>query len=1022
MSGSLFGFRESADDGGAGGCGVRFALLGPVRAWRAREQLLLGTPQQHAVLAALLLRRGRVATVEELIDAVWGEQPPARAVQVLRTYVSRLRKCLEPSPCADDSQDGGRPEQTDGQLLRSMAGGYLLDVPVEAVDLGVFEARVAEAERLRRSGRPAVAAKLLRTALDDWEGTPLAGVPGPLAEKERGRLDELRLEVTECRVEIDLALGEHHTLVGELTSLSADFPLRERITGQLMRALYGASRQAEALAVYRDTRRTLVDELGVEPCQALRDLHARVLSGDPALGSAAAPRPPGAEPGADATGAESQPHSGAGRPYPDGMVVPAQLPHSIRDFKGRQAEFEELRDALLQRDEQGPAIGVVTGMGGVGKTALCVRAAHAVSASMPDGQLYADLRGSDGTRADPHDILGDFIRALGGGGEFIPDDLAERAALFRSKLAGRHCLVLLDNAHCSEQVSWLLPGSGTCAVLVNSRSPLASLPAARRIHLQVMQPGDALEMFGGIVGNDRVASDRPASLRVIEACGGLPLALRIVASRLAARPSWTVADLAERLGDEQGRLRELRTEDLAVEAAFWVGYQQLDEEQARVLRLLSLPAPVDASLGPVASVLDKPLPETEAILESLVDIGMLESPTHGRYRFHDLLRLFAQERSREQDSEAARCMVFTRLLQTLLATAVGAYRVLRPGHTLPDLFDEYPPPEWANFPTQKAAWEWGRRLARPALGVARQSAATSPGLAADLLLALDPVLEEAHYWNETVPVAEAVVRAAESAGHRRAEARARYILGGALMEVARFDEGERHTLRSIALADTVGDHVVRGMALNVLGVLHAYGDRQDVASDALNDAIGVARDIGDRSLEALALGNRCVVETSAPSSAATSLATAHAMLDLVTELGDPYTHAVACLRMGQALTAVDRLGDARQWYERGQRVLSGCEKNHGQLDIRFLHGLAGIHQGLGQLERAVDHAERAMAESQSLNFPQFEAECMLRLGLVLRDMGRGERALTCLHRAARLYDRLGMRDSRLDALVTDSER
>ncbi|MEW2043040.1 BTAD domain-containing putative transcriptional regulator, partial [Streptomyces sp. NPDC005534] len=435
---------------------VRFAVLGPVRAWHGEQEVDVGSPQQRAVLAALLLRRGRPVMLGELLDAVWGERPPAAAVSVLRTYASRLRKALEPER---DSADAPR-------VVVSVGDGYLLKVPEGALDLDVFERRIAESRRLRADGEPALAADLLHAALAGWQGAALAGVPGPLAESEASRLDEQRLAALETRLDVDVELGRHGEVIAELLALTGRFPLREQLCRLLMLALYRSGRQAEALAAYRRTRTTLVAELGIEPGAALRDLHDRILAADPTLGAGPSPahEPPEQVVLSEQTGTTDEPAS----PTAVHPARPAQLPADLPTFAGRSAELERAR-ALLPEGGSTPAsvvISAIGGMAGIGKTTLAVHWAHEIADRFSDGQLYVNLRGFDptGVVVTPEEAIRTFLDALGVPPMRIPAGLDAQAALYRSLLARRRVLVLLDNARDTEQVRPLLPGSPGCLV------------------------------------------------------------------------------------------------------------------------------------------------------------------------------------------------------------------------------------------------------------------------------------------------------------------------------------------------------------------------------------------------------------------------------------------------------------------------------------------------------------------------------------------------------------------------------
>lgn len=472
----------------------------------------------------------------------------------MRTYASRLRKVLDPGVLVSESG---------GYAVRGLAEG--------ALDLARAQDLASAAEKARSAGDLCHARDLLRRALDLWDGEVLAGVPGPYAQTQRVRLGEWRLQLLETRLDMDLDQGCHAEAVSELTALTAAHPLRERLRELLMLALYRSGRQAEALAVYADTRRLLADELGVDPRPGLQELQQRILQADPALAELSA---------ATAETATA-------------TLRPAQLPATVSDFTGRAAFVRELSDVLSAASGESAsgrvmAVSALAGIGGVGKTTLAVHVAHRARAAFPDGQLYVDLQGAGARPAEPETVLGSFLRALGTADSAIPDSLEERAALYRSVLDGRRVLVLLDNARDAAQVRPLLPGTDGCAALVTARVRMVDLAGAHLVDLDVMAPEEALALFTKIVGEERVASERQAALDVVGACGFLPLAIRIAASRLAARRTWTVSVLAAKLADERRRLDELQAGDQAVEATFELGYGQLEPAQARAFRLLGL--------------------------------------------------------------------------------------------------------------------------------------------------------------------------------------------------------------------------------------------------------------------------------------------------------------------------------------------------------------------------------------------------------------------------------------------------
>ncbi|MFI1735631.1 BTAD domain-containing putative transcriptional regulator [Streptomyces acidicola] len=599
---------------------LRFSLLGPLRAWRGGEAVPLGSPQQQAVLAALLLRWSRPATAEELIRAVWA-CPPGGAASVLRTYISKLRTALA-APHERVRRTG---------VLRSVSSGYALELPDTASDIGLLEQELAQARAQRDDGHLDEARRLLLRALGRWNGSPLSGVPGPLAEAERERLAELRLTVQESGLRLDLELGGHQHAIPELLRLTAAHPLREGLRHLLMIALYRCGRRAEALAVYDDTRRVLQSELAVGPGASLEQLRNRILAADPGLETLAEP----------------------GGPTPTGPPAKrneplAQLPTDLPDFTGRVAETDALVAALSAGPGVATRVAVVTGMGGVGKTSLAVHAAHKLAPAFPDGQLHVDLEGLDKLPTTPHAVLARFLRTLGEPVNAIPRDPAERAALFRTLISGRRMLLVLDNARDAEHVRHLLPGSPHCAVLVTSRARLGSLPTTIRIPLEVPPLETAVESFTRITGTQTLEADIPALHRLGELIGQLPLAVRILASRHAARPGWAVTQTVGVLEDDQRRLGALEVEDLSVRASFELGYNRLDDGQARAFLLPAQAGLRSFTIEEAAVLLDEEPGTTRRSLEALVDVGLLESLARDRYRYHVLLYLFARSRHSRQ--------------------------------------------------------------------------------------------------------------------------------------------------------------------------------------------------------------------------------------------------------------------------------------------------------------------------------------------------------------------------------------
>ncbi|NRQ30334.1 tetratricopeptide repeat protein [Nonomuraea sp. NN258] len=963
--------------------GLKFAVLGPVRAWRDGAELDLGTPLQRSILGMLLLREGRAVTPTEMIDAVWGEEAPPRALGALRTYVSRLRTVLEPD----------RPARSRPELLTSIGRGYALRLPEDSLDLTRFERAILAAESARKSGRLKAAAEGLRSALSLFEGEPLAGAVGPYAEHQRDRLIERRLSVLETLMDVDLELGNHAAIVSELIALTADHPLRERLRAQLMLAYYRCGRQGDALNVFTETREALIEELGVEPGPELAALHQRILAADPTLAA-------GEVLDDDEPAPEEEPALELPRP--------AQLPAAVNDFTGRKEIAGRLRSLLsAQTSAEGMPVAAICGIGGVGKTALAVHVAHTAGDLFPDGQLYADLRGYTDEATAPESALGGFLRALGIPPDVIPEGLPERSALYRSILSERRILVLLDNARDAEQVMPLLPGSPGCAAIVTSRVKLADLPSARLIDLDVMEPDEALSLFASVAGPERVAAEHGAAMDVVAACGFLPLAVRIVAARLAARPTWTVASLVPRLADEQRRLDELRVGNLAVEATFALGYGQLESTQARAFRLLSLPNGPDISSGAAAAVLSMSTLEAEAVLESLVDASLLEAPGPGRYRFHDLLKLFARRTLEKSERPQARTMALRRLLGFYLASAQSAHRLAYEGSTISDNLVVVGSGRAFTSADEAVAWliaEGDSLFA--AINQAAAASRTAEQLlpAADLLVAMEPLLESGTHTREFDQGTRAVLATALRIGDTGGQLRARYVLGRVLFAGNRLTEAESQFRSVHELCEQRGEKIVRGEVLNALAVVVGRQRRHTEALALFESASRFYRESGIPAGEALVLSYsaRDHLGLGRPEDA---IAAAEKGLAIFTEIGSGAGTARARYHLGIVLSRVGRLTEAVHHHAECLAFFRASKQR--VWEQRVCSRLAETFIAAERYPDAVRHAEQALVVSREIGHPYGEALSLTVLGKALRGLGSFTRSADCLRQAYDIFSRLG---------------
>ncbi|WP_299535190.1 AfsR/SARP family transcriptional regulator [uncultured Streptomyces sp.] len=950
---------------------LSFAVLGPVRVRRGTEPLPSGSPQQRALLTALLLREGRTATAAELIDAIWGEDPPSQALAAVRTYASRLRKALGPD------------------TLVSESGGYAIRVPGNALDVVAVQELAAGAERARAGGDRHRARALTAKALGFWDGETLASVPGPYAENQRTRLEEWRLQLTETRLDLDLELGRHAEAVSELTALTAAHPLRERLRELLMVALYRSGRQAEALAVYADTRRLLADELGVDPRPELAQLQQRILRADDELAHTA---------------------EASAAPAP-AVVRPAQLPATVPDFTGRASFVRDLGARLATTGGSVMAVSALAGIGGVGKTTLAVHIAHQARPHFPDGQLYVDLQGAGGHKAEPETVLGSFLRALGTPDGDIPEGLAERSALYRSTLDGRRVLVLLDNAHDTAQVRPLLPGTAGCAALVTSRVRMVDLAGAHLVDLDVMSPEEALQLFTRIVGEERVAAERDAALDVVAACGFLPLAIRIAASRLASRRTWTVSVLAAKLADERRRLDELQAGDLAVKATFELGYGQLEPAQARAFRLLGLADGPDISLAAAAAVLDLEEHDAEDVLESLVDTSLLESAAPGRYRYHDLVRLYARAcAERDEQPPGEREAALSRLLDFYLATAAGVYALERPGERVLDHFTRTSYPG-LSFTAREHALDWLFSESSALLACARQSAAGGmPRRAADLLMAVVDLGESGANSYQFAAAAKAVSEAARTVGEALAEARARTMLSHVHSVSGRFAEADAEARRAHGLGRRADDPVSLGQAPNQRGIIALYENRHDDAEAHLTQAMEAFREDGNKPGEAAALCNLSRVHLAVGrTTSAVALAQRGVAMYEADTTGLALRLANGKYALGLALTGAGQAVRARKVLLEALTVFRDSRQHlwHGMTLFR----LAELHLAEREAAQAATHAEQALVVLRGIGGDWRRANVLTVLGQALWSVGQSDRARVCWREALTVFDDLGSTES-----------
>jgi DNA-binding SARP family transcriptional activator/tetratricopeptide (TPR) repeat protein len=990
----------------AGGL-VEYGVLGPLEVTHQGVSVVVGTPRNRTVLAILLARANDLVTVEQLVDELWPEGPPAQARALVRGYVSRIRGALRPSPAAD--------------RLITRKPGYLMRVEDGELDVHRFERLIADARIARQAGQLGHCAALSRKAHRLWRGTPFADLPPTsIIAATATRLAELRLAGLEELYDTVLTSGHDAGIVTELTDLVVEHPLRERFVAQLMLALHHGGRTADALTAYQRIKRRLADELGIGPGTELQRLQLAILRNDRDLAA-----DPTADPAADPAAPPAlrlRPDDGAA----DEMPVPRQLPGDLSTFTGRDVELARLlTEAGTNAGDDGvpaaPVILAIDGMPGVGKTTLAVHAAHRLADRCADGQLFVDLHGftQGATAVDPSGALDQMLRAMGVPGEQIPHDLDARAALYRTRLADRRMLIVLDNAEDEAQVGPLLPGSPGCVALITSRRRLTGIDDAHSVSLGVLPLEDALALFARITGEDPTSK---TVAEIVELCGRLPLAIRIAAARISARPSWTAADLADRLRDHRHRLSELDLGPRSVTAAMDLSYRQLSAAQRRMYRLLSLHPGADLDAYAAAALADTTVRDATRLLDDLTDAHLQHEPAPGRFRFHDLLRAHAAHASTDEDTEADRRAALTRLLDHYTHTAsvatdivhphLAVYlpRIGRPATAIPAFAEQASGKTEgrADRASDAAAWlyaELDNLLAAAAHAAGHGRPVHTLHLSATLrrylhlrgryaqvvdlvARALDTARDTGHplgeldalcglgevhkYQSRFGPAADCFGQAlniARRIGHRLGEFDALRGLGYIHRYQGRFGPAADCFDQALNIAREIESDLCELTALCSLGHLHRAQERLGAAADCFGQALNIARRIGDRESELIALHGLGVARRAQGryGSAADCLEQA---LDLALETGDHNYEFETLHSLGHVRRATGHPADALTHHTAAHHL--ACDLGQPADQARALHGLAHAHSDLGQHRQARQHWEHALNILTGLDLPRVE--------------------------------------------------
>ncbi len=792
---------------------IAIGILGPLSVTVRDAPVELTAAKVRIVLASLVLQPGHVVSADELTDRLWGDTPPRGARNALQTYVKRLRIALGQA----------------GMLIRTRSSGYLIDLPPDAVDLARFRDHVARGRDAAAAGDLSAAAQELSAGLALWRGQPMSDIPSAAIQRDDvPRLVEEQLAAAERRIDIDLRLGRHTEVLGELRVLIDRHPLHEPLWELLMVALHRSGRQADALAAYRDLTALLRGELGVDPSAALRRRHQLILTGTSATADAPARRPEW-----------------------DGARF--QLPGDVANFIGRADLVGEILAAVTPSGSAVPPV-ILSGPPGVGKTALAVHVAHRLRPVFPDGQLYVNLRGfSQSPPVPATDALAQFLGALGVAAEHLPASLDQRSTLFRSLLADRRVLLVLDNASNADQVRPLLPGHLGCAVLVTSRDMLSGLSAvngARRIPVDPVTTREAVSILATIVGH-RVSQEPGAAVEMAAACGYLPLALRIGAANLAAMPGRLVSSYVSLLRSED-RLSALAVEGddiAAVGRAFDLSYATLSAGLARTFRYLGLVPGPDFDAHTVANVAEVDLPTARSMLHRLATANLIQNHAADRYQFHDLIQEYARGRCLRDDDAEARSAAYRRLFDYHLHTADRAARVLHPDVPrlpMPPLPSGVVVRDLAEF---ASAFRWFEYELANLEAIIRETATA----AVPVWLLVDAVQGylDRQWLHNSLETSLLIARsAAHDSGEVLAEAAMCRGMGKLYFTRGRYPESREQYLRARSMYRDMNDPIGEARVLNGLGSLESGLDDFDTATSYWNEAVAAHRAAADSAGEA----------------------------------------------------------------------------------------------------------------------------------------------------------------------------
>ncbi|WP_432030492.1 AfsR/SARP family transcriptional regulator [Streptomyces sp. 1222.5] len=963
-------------------------LLGPLELRVAGRAVDIGEPRRRAVLAALAADTGRPVPVSTLVDRVWDTAAPDGARSALYSHISRLRRLFEGAASMDGvaptaGGDGAAVPITPFRIART-SGGYVLEADERAVDLLRFRSLVLRAREPHLADQRR--AEILGEALRLWRGVPLAGLPGAWAERTRTAWTQERLETALAWAHALLGQGKAEEVPAVLRPLLAEHPLSEPLAVLLIRGLATSGRAAEAVDTYTRIRRQLDSDLGVAPGRELRSAYEEMLHGTGKR------EPAGTGPGPALISS----------PAPTTVPTPAQLPLTVHHFSGREEQLAELTRRLVTAEgpEAGTAavVSAVSGVAGIGKTALAVRWAHQMRDSFPDGQLYVDLRGYDPDEPiSAAQALSGFLSALGVPGPEIPLRLDDRAARYRTAVDGRRLLVLLDNAASAAQVRPLLPGSPTCRVVITSRdslSSLVSLHGAHRVVLDVLSPDEALALLRSLIG-PRVDTDRAAAAALAEQCGRLPLALRVAAELALSRPLDPLARLVEELRDERRRLDLLDSSDgdprAAVRAVFSWSYDRLPEQEARLFRLLGLHPGPDADVYAAAALTGETAERARRSLDSLSRAHLVHRSGPGRHAMHDLLRAYAAELASRHDGAAERDAALTRLLDHCLAASAAAMNVLYPAerHLRPAV--EVPDTGLPPLRTADECRAWLRAAQHTLVALCSRTEEPGPSRhTVRIATTLHRHYERSGHLTDALTVHTHALRAARAVGDTRGEVDVLACVGAVHRRLGDYESAHRHHADALSLCRRIGYAAGEARHLTNVGVLHELRGRYRKAAEQHERAVELFRAAGDAHGEADVLNNLGIVQELLEDYQA-SIERYEQALALYRRTGHTFGEASALGNLGIVLSRLDDHAAAAGRFDQALALFRRLGHTGGEA-----HALSNLGNALcrqGSYDEAAEHQRQALNHFRRTGEPYGEAGALNGLGEALNGTGRHAEAL-----------------------------